>query len=172
MTWSPREVEVQYSDGGTLEPRRRAVLATRAPDGALTGERLEFYFRPGDPLAIDEVRIRLDHISPALLQRQPWARWVTLAEAAARNEGYAGPALRKVIDEQDGRPRRPGRPGHGREHYQRVASRYVQLLKEGNRKPVQTMAAEMDYSRDTVAGWVRRARQLGLLPPARRSKAG
>ena len=28
------------------------------------------------------------------------------------------------------------------------------------------------YDRDTVAGWVRRARALGFLPPARRGKAG
>ena len=46
------------------------------------------------------------------------------------------------------------------------------LRAEGARDPTARIAREMVYSRNTVAGWVRRARELGLLPPARRGRAG
>jgi len=67
---------------------------------------------------------------------------------------------------------RPGRRGHPRDHYVRIAKRYLQLRSEGRKDPTAQIAREMGYSRSTVAGWVRRARALGLLPTARRGKPG
>ena len=76
-----------------------------------------------------------------------------------------------------GRKRR-GRRGHGPEHYRTVADVYAAALAEG-RAPTQAVAEHFGGERmqhvkggwsnyPVAAKWVRNARRLGLLPPARK----
>ncbi len=68
--------------------------------------------------------------------------------------------------------RRPGRRGHTGDHYQKVADAYKALMATGETAPNKRIAEEWGYSRNTVAGWVRMARQLGFLGPAHQGRAG
>lgn len=115
------------------------------------------------------------------LARFPWSRWVTaathfrkahlsMAHDAAVLE-LADGALTAGLTEQRQR-RRPGRGGHPIEFYEVLAKQYSGLVATGVKNPVQALTDEAaargeHVSRDTVAGWVKRARQLGLLPPGR-----
>lgn len=55
--------------------------------------------------------------------------------------------------------------GHPPEHYQQVAEVYDEAIDEGD-PPTQAVAEAFDVPYTTAARWVRRARVLGLLPPA------
>jgi len=151
-------------------------------------------------VTIREVRISLPGpMTPSRLQRFPWARCLRVVEAFVRNPGPlyppVGPDQRKAreayhaewgqvaaeIDQaineamHGQKPkvkRRPGRHGHPPEHYERVADAYKVLIATGEPAPNKRIADDWGYSRNTVAGWVRKARQLGYLPPARRGRAG
>lgn len=69
--------------------------------------------------------------------------------------------------------RRPGRRGRSDEFYSTVAITYHLLSADGDRHPIETMATEGEWSRDTVAGWIKEARSRGLLrSPAKRRSAG
>jgi hypothetical protein len=57
------------------------------------------------------------------------------------------------------------------EHLSEVAERYRKALKQGL-PPTQTVADEMHAARSTAARWVAKARERGLLGPARRGRAG
>lgn len=118
------------------------------------------------------------------LARFPWSRWIGAAThfrkahlSLALEQGtlnVVDGVLAAGLHEQ--RQRRPGRAGHGRDFYEVLAERYSALAAEGVRNPVQTLTDEAadrgeHISRDTVAGWVKRARELGLLPPGRPRKA-
>ncbi len=71
------------------------------------------------------------------------------------------------------RIRRPGRRGRTDEFYATVAVTYHLLSADGNRHPIETIATEGEWSRDTVAGWIKEARLRGLLlPPAKRRSVG
>ncbi len=145
-----------------------------------------------EPIRVQEVSLSLvDGLTPIELKRFGWSRWLTVADAIARTGGDVGhPSWRS---EEFGDPatvsgkmtralyaehgiavpqRRPGRKGHGPEFYRGVANRYTELRAKGVRSPTQQIAAESFKSRDTVAGWVKKARKLGFLPPARRGRAG
>jgi hypothetical protein len=132
-----------------------------------------------------------DGVTATELRRFGWARWLPVADAVARTGGETthplwrsedmfdpktvqGKASRAYYEEWDlpYRKKRPGRKGHEPEFYEQVAKRYLALRADGVRNPTQTIAEEKHYSRDTVAGWVRRARELGYLPPGRRGRAG
>jgi hypothetical protein len=122
------------------------------------------------------------------LRRFAWARWLTVADAALRDHqdpsGRETDALfapsadverfhRKRRQQSRGTEvKRPGRRGHGEQHYQEVAKRYRELRLEGSISPTQDIAAERCVSRNTAAGWVRTARQRGFLAQARRGRPG
>jgi hypothetical protein len=146
---------------------------------------------PSSPLErADRVSLYLpEGITAATLRRFAWSRWLEVADAIARSGGDLGPPnwwgpepgtagakLLKAVFAQQGLRvnlrKRPGRKGHPREFYEEVAGRYLELRRRGERAPTKKIAEERQYSRNTVAGWVRKARQLGLLPPARRGRAG
>ena len=94
------------------------------------------------------------------LSRFPLATWLAVADTVRRNLDDAG----------DGSParrpdsRRPGRAGHGDAFHREVARRARELWDAGSRKATQTIAEEAGVSRNTAAGWVRRAREKGFLP--------
>jgi hypothetical protein len=129
-----------------------------------------------------ELPIPQDATAPAYLKRFPWAGWLTVADAAARR-GLTPQLTRAVTAARGNRrpPRharqilggkRPGRGGHPDSHYRQVAKRYQELHGQGRLDPTASLAVEYDTSRNTVAGWVRKARDRGYLPPARKGRAG
>lgn len=54
--------------------------------------------------------------------------------------------------------------GHTPEHYEQVAEVYDEALDAGD-PPTQSVAEAFDVPYTTAARWVRRARDLGHLPP-------
>ena len=151
---------------------------------------------PADPTSVphqvEEVSLCLaGGLTPTDLQRFPWSRWLSVADAIARAgdrisqdswwsergddpDTAAGKIQKALIADLDIpiRRRRPGRKGHPPEFYEEVAKRYLELRVAGARNPTARIASERVYSRNTVAGWVKRARELGYLPPGRRGRAG
>ena len=133
------------------------------------------------PTGIDEVSLRLaGGVTPTDLQRFAWSRWLRVAETVAQTGGDPSPRsttdpdpvskeITRAVYEEHGLPlpvRRPGRGGHPPSHYQEIADRYKDLRLQGVRSPVRQIAAERRARPNTVAGWIRRARELGMLPPA------
>jgi hypothetical protein len=151
---------------------------------------LRVWYEGGPGGQVATVRLSLpDGLQPSTLSRFAWARWLAVADSAARmfsspdllDEG--SPKSRRLTDAveaaRDGRrpPRgeeggRPGRRGHPDGHYADVAKRYAELAGRGVRNPTATIAEEESVNRNTVAGWLRGARQRGYLPKARPGKAG
>lgn len=162
------------------DAERAAVVVTwgRAAGKGMT-EEAELYVRydrdeGGRPTRVAEVGLVGQHLTPTELQRFPWRRWMDVADAIARSGGKDYRKVRPAVRKDKGLPpARPGRAGHDRSHYERVAQRYEQLRQAGNvSNPTAKIADEWGYSRNTVAGWVRRCRELELLPPGRRGRAG
>lgn len=126
-------------------------------------------------------------LTPTQLQRFPWARFLTVANAALR--GLTEPAapedvvhLSDIFDAEawnkplpKRRPKiakRPGRAGHPEEHFVSVAKRYAELVANGVSSPTMTIARERHVSRNTAAGWVSEARKRSYLLPAHPGRAG
>lgn len=141
------------------------------------------------PIGVEEVSLRLSYgVTPTELRRFAWQRWLTVAQAFAlaggdpthpswRSDVFADPhtvvgqMTRAVYAEHgiDVSPStRPGRRGHPNKLYEDIARRYTELRLQGVRSPTKQIAQEMGRSKDTVAGWIRQARALGLLPATRR----
>lgn len=133
------------------------------------------------------IAIRSPHgLLPSEVGRLPWVNLFAMADAFVRAVGDESTKLDRdhmgkvVMATRDNRrppkhpkiAKRPGRAGHPDEHYAAVAKRYNELCMRGVTNPTTTIARERGYSRDTVAGWVREARNRGYLPPARRGRAG
>ena len=180
--------------------RPRRLRSRFAPDASedVVGTLAVWFSRedPADPTSaprqVEEVSLSLaGGITPTDLQRFPWSRWLNVADAIAR----AGDRMSQISwfseraddpDTADGkmlnariadldipiRRRRPGRKGHPPEFYEEVAKSYLELRVAGVRNPTARIAIERVYSRNTVAGWDTRARELGNLPPGRRGRAG
>lgn len=136
------------------------------------------------PVRIDSVRVTLsDGITPTSLQRMPWRRWLTVADATAQafsqpDWDVANRVMDKAWDHAWGdldplrKGRRPGRKGHPDSFYRKVAESYLTLRAHGISNPDKRIADELHYDRSTVAGWVRVCRARGYLPPARRGRPG
>lgn len=134
------------------------------------------------------VSVRLGNsqgLSPAVLRRFPWVRWLTVVDSYARAKRnsvspeqhqklntdamkeLAGKRSRSVVA-----PKRPGRAGHPDSFYKGIAERYLALRQEGCSKPTATLAKERHVSRNTSAGYVRVARERNFLPKARGNRPG
>lgn len=132
---------------------------------------------------------KVDGLTATELVRFPWARWISAAthsvQAARRiyaGDGMMGTEARAAMDEIEEsveeaqrQRKRPGRGGHPREFYEALAWRYSKLVADGVKNPVQTITDELigrgeHVSRNTVATWVKRARELELLPHVRSTK--
>jgi hypothetical protein len=146
-------------------------------DGIRKGDRLEVrYLRedPDDatsiPIAIEQVCLTLRNgATPSDIRRFGWQRWLSVVEAAARwRPSDDGTAMTKVGTHAlraEGvlRERRPGRRGHPPAFYKSIAERYIALVAQGVHDPRAAIARETGKSVDTVAGWLRRARELKYL---------
>lgn len=115
------------------------------------------------------------------MSRFAWTRWLTKAALEIKlRDGFTvqlASRLRRATSEaartpHSGRPYRPGRKGHPVDHYPDIAARYLELVDNGSRNPTHTIASENYVTRNTAAGWIRKCRQLGLIPPGRPGKAG
>jgi hypothetical protein len=154
----------------------------RVVDGKVHWDRLEVqYLRqtPGDPtsapIAIGEVRyITPRGTTPSDVRRFGWQRWLPIAHAAASWRAVgddAGAAMtragtRALRAEGLVRKGRPGRKGHPPQFYKGIADRYLALRAKGAHNPRAVIAEETNSSPNTVAQWIRRARELEYLPPA------
>jgi hypothetical protein len=75
------------------------------------------------------------------------------------------------------RPLRRGRKGYPKEHYHRIALRYLDLIGSGRRDVLKALAAEEEkrlgraVPRETVRDWVRKATELGFLAPGKQGRA-
>ena len=141
------------------------------------------------------VSVRLtdpEGLSATALQRFPWARWLTVADGALRTLGnpygqldglriFAAlehdHQLERALSGERPRPRpdpsrRPGRAGHPDKFYAGVARDYTALRQQGSLRPTADLAKQRGVSRNTMAGWVRRARERGMLPEARGNRPG
>lgn len=149
--------------------------------------------RANDDQRIVEITvINPDGLRAADLARLPWATVITandhLVRALADGEDFFGAepgpnvrALRaktnKLHEHVRQMEHRPGRAGHSDDFYRDVAGMYRAHLARGERYPVQAITNELaakgeHVSRNTVASWVKRARQLGHLDAGRRGVAG
>lgn len=111
------------------------------------------------------VKVELQQgLSPSALSRFAWTYWLTQADEIVRAGPIEVPSerLAEAIKANVGRP---GRKGHPAGFLEKVARRYRDLRLRGERAPVATIATEAGVSRNTAAGWIKQARQRGLLTP-------
>jgi hypothetical protein len=161
--------------------RGRAVLdrgVTPAP--AILG-RVAVTYRTDDLTdpAIVGVALNLESetVTADMLRRLPWAKVLTAAAANRRTTGdnsieaHRDATLRTdaITDRpQSARPR--GRPAMAPGKLAAVARRYEELQQAGNSAPNKTISAEYGVPRNTVSGWIHKARKRGLLPPTEQGK--
>jgi hypothetical protein len=68
--------------------------------------------------------------------------------------------------------RSPGRKGHTQFFYARLAHRYAQLCRDGQKNVVARLHAELEHVElPTVRTWINRARELEILTPAEHGRA-
>lgn len=170
-----------------VDPRRDpATCPLRdAGDNAVIG-RLSFYYsaelqgdivRPsvaGRPISV--TMTWGDGVTASHLQRFSWKRWLAVADATRRSELGGGEeasvaGMRALMAWPDA-PRKRGPKGHGSEFYEEIAKEYLAIRKKGIESPDKAIARDRGVNRNTVAGWIRKCRQLGLLPPGRPGRAG
>ncbi|MGO9197453.1 MAG: hypothetical protein ACLQK4_10040 [Acidimicrobiales bacterium] len=185
-----KEPELSWTDPHFLHVRENTVVVSSypGPDGSVSVLRVQF--DPESDCSVQSVTLSMPgRMTPTAIRRFPWDWWLGSADAMARED--ADWRRRVMLDapqevptkaavgagKRSGhgpttQPRRPGRRGHPDSHYREVAARYVELRKAGVRNPTATIAAEKVVNRNTVAGWLRVARDRGYLPPARRGMAG
>ncbi len=117
-------------------------------------------------------------LTRAEIGRFPWSRWIRVAHAKARSTRFYSEELRAELDASARAAQalepssRPGRRGHPDEFYAAIADCYQTHLNAGERNPTARVGEDHSVGRSTAAGWIRKARELGYLPPARRGSAG
>ena len=108
-------------------------------------------------------------ITSSLLARFPWEKWLIAGDEFVRagsiEDRDAGKRQTEAIASVVGRP---GRRGHPPAFLEAIAGRYRQLRAEGDSAPVKRIAEERAVSRNTAAGWIKQARERGLLQKPRR----
>ena len=155
--------------------------------GQVEFDTVDLYFDVAGSGRPSQITIKaLKGLTGSEIKRLPWSKWIRNADVA-RRYGWEDADLVEWADadtvdvtyggsiEAPQSPERgshPGRRGHPHDHYVQVAADYEALLKTGSRSPTQDIATARNYSRDTVAGWIRVCRDRDLLPPARKGKAG
>jgi hypothetical protein len=164
---TPRLVTLLFAQGDLVAPATMPLFRVELAEGSR--------------VVSAELRVP-DGLTATALQRFPWARWLTIVKETARSEGAAeapgdsarDPALSRLVQAAtEGKrlrtpvpaPKRPGRRGHPESLYRGVGELYAQLCAEGDPHPRATLANQMNYSPNTMAGLLRKARERGFLRP-------
>lgn len=128
--------------------------------------------RPPDaykPVSIALLRsLRATQLAEArAVQRDLLAYTADLSKAGAKARRAAAQQIPLFSPgELGGRP-----PKYGPEHFEKVANVYADALGRG-RTPTRAVARHFDVSQTTAAKWVAKARELDLLGPTTKGKAG
>lgn len=122
---------------------------------------------PGSELVMTELTIRSDDptiplLAPSALRDLPMARWANAARARATAGDQTTGAEELEARYPTGDPTMDAALRLGI-----VARRYRQAMLEGVPNPAARVAEDMGANPGTVRSWIRRARQAGLLGPAR-----
>jgi hypothetical protein len=151
--------------------------------------------KPSDPGAILKVQLAgAAGITASEAQRFGWSKWLRVAEGVIRNQGPPPPfrrgpgelvsnerreweakrrAAEALIQAHLAATPRPGKKGRPEDFYRAIADLYLHYSTVGGQAhPTKRIADQFHVPRNTVAGWVRKARDLAPLPRARRGKAG
>jgi len=151
---------------------------------------------PGGITAVTMTSQRAD-IRAGMLSRFAWAQWLRVAEATIRNPGPDTPPMtlgegdifdqmrqweeahtaarakiQAAVKRALKRTPHPGRAGRPDSFYEHVGELYTALLRDGHPDPTERLALQLGVSRNTISGWLRRARDRALLPEARPGRAG
>lgn len=145
---------------------------------------LHVWFDKGPNGEVDTVQLRLPAgMKPRTLQRFPWGRWIAVADAARRMKQLDAESEARLLVERIASARsgermtrakvgsRPGPVGRGDEFYKDIARQYLELLQTST-TPTLELGSQNFVNRSTAAGWVRKARAKGFLPPARQGRIG
>ena len=118
-------------------------------------------------------------LSATELRSIPWGTLHAFAATKARDVygflSVPAPTSTWAQTVAKGQQRRPGRKGHGDEHYARVAHEYVELLQQGERFPIRVMSGRWNEPEKYVREQVSRCRPRthGMLTDApKRGVAG
>lgn len=120
-------------------------------------------------------------ISATLIRNLPWTQLLQMCRHSAVIAAESNDVLNEWTDHElpdvdtiKGAVVRPGRAGRDDLFYAQIARTYLELIEEGDLSPIDTIAVREQYSRDTVAGWIKTARKRRLLsgPPGRRVAGG
>ncbi len=154
------------------------------PDGRRA--RLQVWFANGESGQAECVQLyHPDGLTPSILQRFAWARWLAVADASARmvltsdleeverySRSWDAAMTAKRPPRVTAMRAKPGRKGHPDSFYQESARKYQEYCVSSPANPTQKIAEEYGFSRSTAAGWVRRARQKEFLVPGRKGRPG
>jgi hypothetical protein len=105
------------------------------------------------------------------LRRFPWSQWTRAAEALWRLNTDASGWSVLSSDLHTPVEAKETRRGYPDELWAAVADAYREAAAKGSRAPTATVAELWGIKRNTAAAWVRKCRQLGLLPEARPGRA-
>lgn len=134
------------------------------------------FYGTGGPEIGDTRSVALDFrvgaLTTSFLQRFPWEKWVTAADAFVRSGERTSLLLGEAVRVTAPARGRPGRRGHHSTFLPTIAKEYRALRLSGEKAPVQLIAERYKVSRNTAAGWIKQARQKDLLPPGRPNRAG
>jgi hypothetical protein len=121
--------------------------------------------RQGRPRIQELTIAHPEGVTGSLLRRLPLERIEQQHSTRPRSVGWYGDSA-DVIAQLANSPRRSER------FYHDVAAAYLSQVKNGVRRPALAISTTTGAPPATVRGWIRRARELGYLPPARRGAAG
>jgi hypothetical protein len=180
--WFDFAVTALIDDGHTVRTEFRRGQRPERDDTAKRARRL---WKEGASLGVltityaDEDRITAparvqlelaEGITPSFLSRFPWSSWITAADEYVRSGSVEDPRASEALSGAIGAVvGRPGRRGHDPHFLEAIAHEYRRLRAAGERAPVATIANAKGVSRNTAAGWIKQARQRGLLAHPRRS---
>ena len=181
--WTTREIYID-GDGAEITPRMmRAFNLSRLE--ALANDEAESLAARYDEVSAGDLSRLASNIGVTFASgSDPATDWVasnyfSSVPAKMRTDtDYAGlkPAKRvsrKPVKQQDQVLLLRGpEDGITDEFLTDVAAAYYSALRHGKKKPNQELAKHVQVSHRTVEGWVKQARDRGIMPPARRGAAG
>ena len=124
--------------------------------------------------------LKIGDIREGVLEQLRFADWATREVGASTTDQEAAyTTIQQTAASLRGTGRRRGRPALDDDFLRHIAERYLELLDQHGQRVVKKLTEELrkkpgpeTLSRETVARWVKRARQDGWLTPSTPGKAG